>query len=50
VKDAYSGDRGQIENTFVRDPIVNSKPVPLFAYGNRVRIAALHKGYEPYLE
>ena len=24
--------------------------MPLFAYGNRVRIAALHKNFEPYLD
>lgn len=47
---AYSGDQGPIENTFDRNPAIEPKPVPLFAYGNRVRIAALHKNYEPYID
>ena len=46
----YPGDSGIVENTFDRNPAIEPKPVPLFAYGNRVRIAALHKNYEPYLD
>jgi asparaginyl-tRNA synthetase len=46
----YSGDKGHVASTFVRDVPIEPKPVPLFAYGNRVRVAALHKNYEPYLE
>lgn len=46
----YPGDLGSIESNFERNPQVETKPVPLFAYGNRVRIAALHKNYEPYLD
>ena len=46
----YPGDLGAISSTFERNPQVETKPVPLFAYGNRVRIAALHQNYEPYLD
>ena len=47
---AYSGDLGPVENNFNRNPAIEPKPVPLFAYGNRARIAALHKNYEPYID
>jgi asparaginyl-tRNA synthetase len=46
----YPGDAGPLSNTFVRNPPIEPKPVPLFAYGNRVRIAALHQNYKPYLD
>ena len=46
----YPGDSGLVANSFERNPEIEPKPVPLFAYGNRVRIAALHKNYEPYLD
>ena len=46
----YSGDKGLIESNLVRNPDIETKPQPLFAYGNRVRIAALHKNYEQYLD
>ena len=39
--DAYAGDLGDIEYTFVRDVDVEPKVVPTFTYGRRVRIAAL---------
>ena len=48
--EAYEGDLGHIKNTFERDTPIEKKPVPLFAYGNRVRIAALHQDYEPYID
>ena len=38
----YTGDLGPIANSFERNPAIEPKPVPLFAYGNRVRVAALH--------
>lgn len=47
---AYDGDKGKVPGALERNPVIESKPVPLFAYGNRVRIAALHKNYEPYLD
>jgi aspartyl/asparaginyl-tRNA synthetase len=34
----------------IRKPAIEPKGTPLFAYGNRVRIAALHAGFEPYLD
>lgn len=46
----YPGDSGSVQNTFERNPAIEPKPVPLFAYGNRVRIAALWKNHEPYLD
>ena len=46
----YSGDLGPVESDFNRNPTIEVKPVPLFAYGNRVRVAALHKSYEPYID
>ena len=46
----YPGDQGAVQNTFERNPTIETKPVPLFAYGNRVRIAALWKDHEPYLD
>ena len=48
-KQAYSGDQGDIEYTFVRDTPIEPKNVPTFAYGRRVRIAALHANHEQYL-
>ena len=46
----YSGDLGTVQNNMIRKPAIEHKQAPLFAYGNRVRIAALHAGYEPYLD
>ena len=46
----YPGDNGIVANTFERNPAIEKKPVPLFAYGNRVRIAALWQNHEPYLD
>ena len=46
----YEGDKGLVESNLVRDVPIEKKPVPLFAYGNRVRIAALHQDYEPYID
>ena len=46
----YPGDEGSVKNTFERNPTIEPKPVPLFAYGNRVRIAALWQNHEPYLD
>ena len=46
----YTGDKGLIESTLLRDVPIEKKPVPLFAYGNRVRVAALHQSFEPYLD
>jgi len=46
----YPGDKGLIESTLVRNVPIEPKPVPLFAYGNRVRVAALHQNFEPYLD
>jgi len=39
-----------VQNDFERNPAIEKKQVPLFAYGNRVRIAALWQNYEPYLD
>mmetsp|Transcript_713 Transcript_713/g.1007 ORF Transcript_713/g.1007 Transcript_713/m.1007 type:complete len:158 (+) Transcript_713:78-551(+) len=46
----YPGDNGPVANTFVRNPEIEPKTQPMFAYGNRVRIAALWKSHEPYLD
>ena len=45
----YSGDSGIVANNFERNPVIEKKVQPLFAYGNRVRIAALWNNHEPYL-
>ena len=50
TKEPYSGDKGLLEHTFVRDVPVEPTVVPLFTYGRRVRIAALHQSYEQYLD
>ena len=46
----YTGDKGDFKNTFERNPAIEKKPVPQYAYGGRVRIAALHDDYEQFLD
>ena len=46
----YSGDKGDVAYSFERNPVVEKKNAPLFSYGRRVRIEALHANHEPYLE
>lgn len=46
----YSGDKGDVAYTFERNPAIEKKNAPLFSYGRRVRIEALHANHEPYLD
>jgi len=47
---AYTGDKGEINHTMVRDTPIEAKPVAEFSYGSRLRIAKLHSNYEPYVD
>lgn len=46
----YEGDKGPVEYSFDHKLPVEKKNVPKFAYGRRVRIAALHENHEPFLD
>lgn len=39
-----------LASNFERNLPIEHKPVPLFSYGNRARIAALWQNYEAYLD
>lgn len=41
----YPGDNGPLQSNFDRNPALGPRQQPLFAYGNRVRIAGLWKDH-----
>ena len=46
----YAGDKGEWAYNFVRDTPIEKKPIAMFSYGRRVRIAALWENYESMMD
>jgi hypothetical protein len=50
VRPKYEGDKGEYKHNLVRDTPIEKKPIAVFSYGERVRIAAIHQRYEEMMD